>query len=127
MFHMFININIQYKYFLHRIPRYSGKVSTREENKKQGNCKTLCFTSKRKNKESFLLDTSIILNTYTSINNAFRSSHQGVLCKIAVLHLSKRLKNIVRAFMFLHALRAFIFYLPYVPSSFYVPYVPSRF
>ena len=36
------------KYFLLQIPRYSKKVSMRKENKVQGNCKVLCFTSKRK-------------------------------------------------------------------------------
>ena len=35
--------------FLLRIPQYSGKVLTREENKWQGNYKALCFTSKRNN------------------------------------------------------------------------------
>ena len=93
---------------MHRIRQYSVKVSTREKNKQQ------CFTRKRRYEESLLLDTSIILNTCSSINNASRSSHRDVLCKIAVLPLlSKSLKNVVRTFMLLRALLVFIsFYEP---------------
>ena len=46
-----ISFSMVYKiFFLLRIPRSSGKVTTREEKKQQGSCKALCFTSKRKNK-----------------------------------------------------------------------------
>ena len=108
---------------MHRIRQYSVKVSTREKNKQQ------CFTRKRRYEESLLLDTSIILKTCSSINNASRSSHRDVLCKIAVLPLlSKKFEKCrtylhvftcltcvhfflqpLRTFTFLHALPPFTF------------------
>ena len=45
---------------------------------------------KDKNEENLLMDTSLILNLYSSVINAFRSSHQDVVCKIAVLKLLQK-------------------------------------
>ena len=47
-----------YNIVLLRILRYSGKVSTREENKQQGNCKAVCFTSKCKKLTHICLQVS---------------------------------------------------------------------